>query len=133
MQRIICFIVSCLTVSACTYNLSAWLPPPRAELGDAARGGEIFHHGSNDVPPCSSCHQTVLGATGFALGPNLADVNDRAAHRVAGLTAAAYLRQSILDPHAFVVPGFRDIMYAQYAEYLTPQAVNDLVAYLESL
>ena len=133
MKRILCFIMFCLAASGCTYNLAAWLPPPRAESGDAARGDDIFHHGWNDAPPCSSCHQTRLGATGFALGPNLADVSERATNRVAGLTAAAYLRQSILDPHAYVVPGFRDIMYPQYAAHLDDQAVDDLIAYLQSL
>jgi hypothetical protein len=43
------------------------------------------------------------------------------------------LRQSILEPSAYVVSGFRDIMYPNFKEKLNEQDVADLIAYLETL
>ena len=101
--------------------------------GDPARGDTIFHHGKNEAPPCSTCHQTVKGAFGFALGPNLAEVGTRAASRIDGMTAAEYITDSILHPKHFVVPGYQDIMYPDFAKHFSPQDVADLVAYLMTL
>ncbi|MCL4248887.1 MAG: c-type cytochrome [Anaerolineae bacterium] len=127
-----------LMSAACTYNLAQFLPRSAAvshvePVGDAARGDAIFHQGVNGSPPCSSCHLTAAGAYGFSLGPNLAGIGERAATRVAGLDADAYIRQSVLDPRAYLVPGFRDIMYPDFAAHFDDQDITDLIAYLLSL
>ncbi|MFN8562465.1 MAG: hypothetical protein U0703_12800 [Anaerolineae bacterium] len=44
------------------------------------------------------------------VGPSLDGVATRADSRVAGMSAGEYFRTSILDPGAFVVPGFPDAM-----------------------
>jgi mono/diheme cytochrome c family protein len=103
---------------------------PAATGGDAERGAQIFSHGLNTAPPCSSCHLVVEGEQRFSLGPNLAGVSERAPARVEGLTPEAYIRQSILEPHRYVVGGYRDIMYPNYSEHFADQDVADLVAYL---
>ena len=49
-------------------------------------------------------------------------------------SAAEYLRESILDPNAFVVPGFAPgVMYQAYSSTLTDGEVADLVAFLLTL
>ena len=54
--------------------------------------------------------------------------------RVSGLSATAYLEQSIREPNAFVVDGFTEgIMCQNYATDLTDQQLSDLVAFLDSL
>ena len=58
---------------------------------------------------CVGCHQGP-GVDGGSIGPNLTVVSSVAATRVPGLEAAEYLRQSIRDPQAFVVPGFSPLM-----------------------
>jgi cytochrome c2 len=46
----------------------------------------------------------------------------------------AYIRTSILHPNDFIVPGYpADLMPQNYAEILTDEEVNDLVAYLLTL
>jgi cytochrome c2 len=46
----------------------------------------------------------------------------------------AYIRESILDPSAFLVPGFPDnLMPKTYGELFTPDEINDLIAYLLTL
>ena len=58
----------------------------------------------------------------------------RAGSRVPGLRAEDYLRQSIVEPSAFVVDGFEDgKMPADWEEMLTPEEVEALVAYLLTL
>lgn len=101
--------------------------------GDAERGAELFARGANNAPPCSTCHQTVENAFGFALGPNLAGIGERAPERVEELAPEAYIAESILEPHAYVVPGYRDIMYPSFAEHYDDQDIADLVAYLMTL
>ncbi|MBL8161451.1 MAG: cytochrome c [Anaerolineae bacterium] len=104
-----------------------------APRGDSAHGERIFREGLNDAPPCMTCHQTAANATGFSLGPNLAGVAERAATRIDGMTADDYLRQSILDPHRYLVPGYRSIMYPQYATVFNDQDVLDIIAFLRTL
>lgn len=106
---------------------------PASIAGDVERGGQLFSQGQGDAPPCSTCHQTVTGQSGFTIGPNLDGVGERASTRVVGMTAVEYLRQSILDPRRHVVTGYRNIMYPDYSTHLTQQNLDDLVAYLLTL
>jgi hypothetical protein len=55
----------------------------------------------------------------------------RAATRIAGTSAEDYIRQSILDPSAFVVPGFQDnIMPTTFGQQLSQTDIDNLIAYL---
>src|SRR3989304_872699 len=65
-------------------------------------------------------------------------VATRAATRVAGLTAEEYIRQSILDPNAYVVEGFADengesVMPNNFGETLSEEQISDLAAFLLTL
>ena len=104
-----------------------------AVWGDAERGAQIFAQGQADAPACSTCHHTVQSQSGFSVGPTLAGIAERARTRVAGMTAAEYVRQSILEPHRHVAPGYRNMMYPDYRQSLSDQDVWDLVAYLLTL
>lgn len=53
--------------------------------------------------------------------------------RASTSSAAEYLRQSIVDPSAYLVEGYPAIMPAGFDRLLTPEQLTDLVAYLESL
>lgn len=82
---------------------------------------------------CGACHKVtgVEGAVG-AVGPALDGLGARAGSRVAGLDADAYIRQSLLDPNAFVVEGYMKMMPA-VAVSLSEAQLADLIAYLKSL
>jgi cytochrome c551/c552 len=60
---------------------------------------------------CLACHQGP-GLEGGQIGPDLTAVAAVAGSRVPGLDAADYIRQSIREPQAFVVPGFSPLMPA---------------------
>jgi cytochrome c2 len=138
MRRI--FLVTLMILlCGCTLDLSRLLPvslptPAPASpvtVGDATRGAQIFKQGINDAPPCLSCHS--LGQSAFSLGPKMIGISQRAGQRVPGLSAEDYLRQSILDPSAFLVSGYRNIMYPDFKNKLGDQDLADLIAYLETL
>jgi mono/diheme cytochrome c family protein len=122
-------LMGCFGLAKWTVMMSSQ-PEAALSTGDAARGEEIFRHGVNESPPCIGCHQVSNGGFGFALGPNLSGIATRAGKRVTGMSAEAYLEDSILHPSDFVVPGYRDIMYPQFADHFSDQDVADLVAYL---
>lgn len=106
-----------------------------SSLGDVANGQKLFNQstiGSASGPGCVTCHSTEPGQV--IVGPSQFGLADRAAERVSGLTAEAYLRQSITDPNKYLVEGFAEgLMYQTYATELTPTEINDLVAYLMTL
>lgn len=102
-------------------------------VGDATHGAELFAKGANGAPPCSTCHLTQVGQTGYSLGPNLAAVSEHAGARVEGEDVDAYLHQSILEPNAFLVPGYRSIMYPEYGKHYSESEIQDLIAFLKSL
>jgi hypothetical protein len=85
---------------------------------------------------CTSCHQ--IGALGEAhkVGPDLTNIAAVAAERVPGLSAADYVRQSIVEPNAYIVPTcpngpcIPNIMPQNYAETLSPEQIEILVTYL---
>lgn len=106
-------------------------------VGDAERGGKLFAGDqpflSPDAPSCLGCHK-VTATEGAGIGPNLAGLSTVAGSRVAGQSAAEYLRSSLLNTDDYLVEGYQEgIMYRGYAELLTPQEIEDLVAYMLSL
>jgi mono/diheme cytochrome c family protein len=54
---------------------------------------------------CTGCHSRAGVSEGF-VGPDLTALSDRAGDRVEGLSAEEYVRQSILDPQAYIVDGY---------------------------
>ncbi len=137
MRRIL-VVTLMIVLSGCTIDLSHFLPVVVSTsiadtqlIGDATHGADIFTHGIGDAPPCVSCHS--LGQSAFSLGPKMIGISQRAGERVPGLSAEDYLRQSIIEPSAFLVSGFRDIMYPNFKDKLSEQDIADLIAYLETL
>lgn len=121
------------TASA-THTATATEPPTAtpyvmAQPGDAANGEALFHAGkAGGVPACINCHTSVQSA--FSLGPSLENVAARAAERPGYASAVDYLHRSIVEPGAYVVPGYRNIMYGEYGTQLTAQEIDDIIAYL---
>ena len=89
---------------------------------------------------CSACHviPNVMGAVG-QLGPDLSTIGTVAATRVDGQSAEEYIRQSLLDPQAYIVADCptgacpADLMLASYVDVLKPEEVDGIVNYLLTL
>ncbi len=80
---------------------------------------------------CAACHTlTAAGATG-KVGPDLDKLAQEA--QQAGQPLAAFVKQSITDPSAYVAPGYPDhVMPATFGSALSPQQLDALVSYLVS-
>lgn len=92
--------------------------------GDVTRGAQLF-----TSQGCSGCH--AIQGQGGQVGPNLTGIGAAAATRRPGQDAAAYLREAITDPNAYVVPGYQpNVMPSNYGQTLRPGQLDDLIAYL---
>ena len=106
---------------------SSLVPPPTPTRSPLeARGRAVFD------TYCSRCHGTT-GDT-VIVGPALAGVATRAETRISGLSAEAYIRNSILEPGAYTVEGFpAEIMPRTLKDELSPDDLEAVVAYLLTL
>lgn len=106
---------------------------PPGEEDVAARARALFIEKG-----CGGCHtlSSVPGAAG-AVGPALDGIGQRAAERIAdpaytgsATTAEEYIRESILNPSAFVVPDYQDVMPKNFGDLLSEEELNTLVQFL---
>lgn len=118
-------------------DLGAAAQPQAASSDPVALGAALFRR---SPPACFSCHSIQKGVT--LVGPSLAGIGARAASMIASpaykgsaKTPEDYIRESILNPSAYVVPGptfsagGRSIM-PPFDQVLKPNEVDELVAYL---
>ncbi len=108
-----------------------------ASAGNMQRGKQIYDGeipiAGGKAPKCVGCHPVEAGRTGGA-GPNLSNIGSRAGSTVKGMDARAYLRQSIVDPDAYLAGGYQEgIHYRGYGKVLTGQQIEDLIAYMLTL
>lgn len=101
--------------------------------GDAQAGEELFSMSIiGSQPGCITCHSLEPGTV--IVGPSMAGIASRAESRVSGLSAGDYIRQSILEPDAYVVEGFDPgVMVQVWEEELTDEQIDSLVSYLLTL
>lgn len=94
-----------------------------------ALGEQLYHEGAEDAPACSACHSITTNAAG--IGPSLRGIAAVAGGRVGGLDAREYLRQSIIEPSAYIVSGYQPgVMYSGYGDALSENEIEALVAYI---
>ena len=99
---------------------------------DVVRGERLFGQptiGSESAPGCITCHSLEEGVV--IVGPSQVGMATRAGQAIPGTAASDYLRASIVEPDAFVAPGFAEgVMYPDYANDLTADEIDALVAFL---
>lgn len=99
-------------------------PKPEEAADPVARGREVFVNSG-----CGACH-TIEGISNATVGPNLTQIGEVAATRKPGVSAEKYIRESIVNPQAYVVEGFNPVMPAIFADTLSQEQLEDLVAFL---
>ncbi len=119
-------------------------PGARPVAGDEnpiALGENVFR---SAVPACAACHSTAPGVN--MAGPSLAGLKERTEKLLASgeykgkaKDLAGYIRESIVEPSAYVVPGPMysadgvSFMPTTYGKDLKPEQIDQLAAYLSSL
>lgn len=110
--------------------------------GDPAHGKKLFA-----TLPCSSCHDVTHPFPGGEVCPNLGNIATEAARIVQSSDyhgqakdAAGYIRESIVNPNAYIVPGSQyhtpqgeSVMPKNFGQTLQPTEIDDLVSYLLTL
>jgi disulfide bond formation protein DsbB len=116
-------------------------PPPELEITVETDPDTLLGMGETLLKTkggCLLCHK--ITEQGNTRGPDLRGVGGRAASRKPGLSAEAYLRESLVDPGAYVVEEFAaaggvTIMPAadKPPADMSPTELKALIAYLQSL
>jgi nitric oxide reductase subunit C len=127
-----------ILVSGTPQTVELGAPQPAAASPDPVALGEALFRRS--PPACFSCHSIQQGVN--LVGPSLAGLATRGARIVAApdykgaaRTPEDYIRESIVNPGAYLVPGVTFSAGGQsimppYGSVLTPEEIDQLVAYL---
>ena len=110
-------LAACVLATACA--------EPRA-TDPIQRGRQVYREKN-----CASCH--TIGTDGGTVGPPLTHIGTVAETRESDVSAEDYIRRSILDPGAYIVPGSPDTMPRGLARGLSQEDFDDLVRYLLTL
>ena len=115
--------------------------PLSGEENPMALGEAVFR---SVAPPCNACHSTAPGVN--MAGPTLAGLAKRAEqvinspdYKGTAKDAAEYIRESITQPSAHLIPGAmysangQSFMPNTYAKDLSPEQIEQLIAFLASL
>jgi cytochrome c oxidase subunit 2 len=105
---------------------SSTAPPPAPSGGaGASAGAAVFTKNG-----CGACHTfTPIPDAKGTVGPNLDDLT--ASAKKAGKPLLAYIKQSIVDPNAYITPGYQpNVMPGTFGTTIPATELNALVAYL---
>jgi len=119
-MRIVVVIVLALLLASC--GAGGEMATEDQEL---AHGRRLFQQ------HCASCH--AVEPERIIVGPSLADIAVLAEDRVEGLDANEYLAQAILNPEAYLVAGFPNLMPTNFDRRLRPGELDALLVYLLTL
>jgi mono/diheme cytochrome c family protein len=111
-------------------------PPAKRAIGVTTSPQELAAIGEELVRVkggCLVCHKVV--DRGNERGPDLRQAAPKAAARKTGMAAEAYLIESLVDPNAFLVPGYPKMMPSaeKPPANLSKAEVKAVVAYLQVL
>jgi cytochrome c551/c552 len=111
------------TTTAATTTAAA--PTTTAAAAAGAAGKAIFISAG-----CGACHTFKPAATSGKVGPDL-DTAPEADAKKAGMPLAAFVKQSIVDPNAYISPGFpKGVMPGNFASSLGAAKIAALVSFI---
>ena len=115
--------------------------PVSSDSDPRALGQALF---KTVTPGCNACHSIAPGVN--LAGPTLAGIASRAEQHIgspdykgSAKDVAGYIRESIVEPSAYLVPGAMysaggtSFMPNTYGKDLKPEQIDELVAYLATL
>jgi cytochrome c oxidase subunit 2 len=98
------------------------------QTASVAGGAELFVQFG-----CGACHTLTDASTAGIVGPALDGIGTWGADRVEGQDAATYIRNSIIQPNAYIEQGYpQDVMPQDFVTRTTPEQLDVLVSYLSA-
>lgn len=123
---VIVLILATLLMAACGGGAA-----PSGGSANAAAGEALFKQSAIGAQAgCVTCH-SLDGSK--LVGPSMKGIASRAGNEVSGLSAEAYIKQSILEPNAHVVKDYPQGVMQSYQNDLSEQQLADVVGYLLTL
>jgi nitric oxide reductase subunit C len=121
------------------WRAGTWPRTATVTRADVPRGAKLYA-----TLPCASCHDISHPWPGGDICPNLGNIATeaelivrRSDYHGRAKDAAGYIRESIVDPNAYIVPGptYRQangesVMPKNFGQTLTPAQLDDLIAFL---
>ncbi len=105
-------------------GFAAWVKKQQSGGSTANPGAAAFASGG-----CGSCHMFKPAGSKGQIGPGLDNLAADA--QKAGQPLADYVKQSIVDPNAYLVPGFqKGVMPTTFGQSLSAPQIDALVKYL---
>ena len=105
-----------------------------AAVGDPVQGRQIWDDGGGALEGggCQECHSLDGSEKTVAnvIAPTWLGISGLAGDRVPGMSAEVYLRESIVDPSAYIVEGYSDLMPKGFKFLLSEEDIDNLVAFL---
>ena len=112
----------CVALAALSI-VAACEEPPATE--PVARGRQVYRK-----LDCGRCH--AIDGQGGRIGPDLEHIGTVAGERGSALDPEGYIRESVVSPGAYVVPGYNDVMPRGLARNLSETDIEALVRYLKA-
>ena len=78
---------------------------------------------------CGGCHTLKAAGSTGTTGPDLDKLKQYAAQANRG-TLAAFIKESIVNPGAYIQPGYQNVMPTIFGTQIPPDKLNQLVQYL---
>jgi mono/diheme cytochrome c family protein len=117
--------IAASTAKTTTAKTTTQTAPPPSAAGNAAKGKAVFLANA-----CGSCHTfEAAGSTG-KIGPDL-DTKPSVDAKKENMALAAFVRESIVKPNAYVSPGYpKGVMPQTFGKQLSQTQLADLVAFI---
>ena len=113
-------------LAACGSGGGAGATPTLDPGSEAGKGQKLFR------ASCAPCH--ALAGNVVLIGPPMAHIATASETRVEGMSAEEYLRESIVNPNAYIVVGFaKGTMRQDFGSSLSSEQVDQLIAFLMTL
>ena len=128
---VILLLVTTAFLAGCMMGVEQTLEAPAPLIPPDASGEQLYNMPVLGIQAgCTTCHS--LDDT-TVLGPSLQGIGSIAQNIIPNMSAKAYIRQSILEPDAYVLEGNSPgIMPPHYADALSETQLDALVTYLLS-
>ena len=105
-------------------GFAAWIKKQQSGGSTGPPGAAAFVSGG-----CGGCHVFKPANSAGQIGPGLDNLAADA--KKAGQPLADYVKQAIVDPNAYLVPGFqKGVMPTTFGQSFSPQQIDALVKYL---